>query len=66
MTDDVRRHALLPFYSTKKSGGGIGLALCREIVDAHGGRLALAARDGGGTIVAIWLPDRDQRSEAPA
>jgi nitrogen fixation/metabolism regulation signal transduction histidine kinase len=56
MTDEVRRRALLPFYSTKKSGGGIGLALSREIVDAHGGRLGLAARDGGGTIVELWLP----------
>jgi two-component system nitrogen regulation sensor histidine kinase NtrY len=59
MTEEVRRHALLPFYSTKKSGGGIGLALSREIVDAHGGRLGLAARDGGGTIVELWLPGAD-------
>lgn len=56
MSEEVRRHALLPFYSTKKSGGGIGLALSREIVDAHGGRLNLAGRDGGGTIVELWLP----------
>jgi two-component system nitrogen regulation sensor histidine kinase NtrY len=59
MTEEVRRRALLPFYSTKKTGGGIGLALSREIVDAHGGRLSLAARDGGGTIVELWLPGRD-------
>ncbi len=58
MTDEVRRRAVLPFYSTKKSGGGIGLALSREIVDAHGGRLGIAARDGGGTIVELWLPAR--------
>lgn len=58
MTEEVRRRALLPFYSTKKSGGGIGLALSREIVDAHGGRITLAARDGGGTIVDVWLPGR--------
>jgi nitrogen fixation/metabolism regulation signal transduction histidine kinase len=58
MTEEVRSHAVLPFYSTKKSGGGIGLALCREIIDAHGGTVGLAARDGGGTIVDLWLPGR--------
>jgi len=56
MTPEVRRKALLPFYSTKKSGGGIGLALSREIVDAHNGRISLAERDGGGTIIELWLP----------
>jgi two-component system nitrogen regulation sensor histidine kinase NtrY len=56
MTDDVLRNALLPFYSTKKSGSGLGLALCREIVDAHGGRLSLHPRDDGGVAVRCWLP----------
>ncbi len=50
-------HALLPFYSTKLSGTGLGLTLCREIVEAHGGRLRLANRPGGGAVVTLWLPD---------
>ncbi|MBK7826750.1 ATP-binding protein [Nannocystis sp.] len=48
---------LLPFYSTKRTGSGLGLALCREIVEAHGGSLRIEAREGGGTIVTCWLPD---------
>jgi len=56
MTDDVLRQALLPFYSTKKGGTGLGLPLCREIVEAHGGRLTIRRRDGGGTSVTCWLP----------
>ena len=50
-------NALVPFYSTKQSGTGLGLTLCREIVEAHGGRLRIANRDGGGAVVTLWLPD---------
>jgi two-component system nitrogen regulation sensor histidine kinase NtrY len=56
MSDEVLRNALLPFYSTKPSGTGLGLTLCREIVEAHGGTLDLANREGGGLKVRIWLP----------
>jgi nitrogen fixation/metabolism regulation signal transduction histidine kinase len=56
LTSEVLRDALLPFYSTKPKGTGLGLTLCREIVDAHGGRLAIANRDGGGAVVTVWLP----------
>lgn len=57
MSENVLRHALLPFYSTKKSGTGLGLSLCREIVEAHGGRMNVANRaDGTGLEVSFWLP----------
>jgi nitrogen fixation/metabolism regulation signal transduction histidine kinase len=56
LAEEVLRDALLPFYSTKPKGTGLGLTLCREIVDAHGGRLSIANRDGGGALVTVWLP----------
>lgn len=59
MSNEVLAGALLPFYSTKERGTGIGLALCREIVDAHGGKIRLANREGGGLIVTCSLPGRD-------
>ena len=56
MTDTVLAHALLPFYSTKRHGTGLGLALCRDIVEAHGGRIGLQNREGGGLAVSLTLP----------
>ena len=56
MPESVISNALIPFYSTKSTGSGLGLALCREIIDAHHGNIVLQNKDSGGLIVRISLP----------
>jgi len=56
MSEEVLEQALLPFYSTKQSGTGLGLPLCREIIEAHEGCISMHNRTDGGLSVQLWLP----------
>jgi two-component system nitrogen regulation sensor histidine kinase NtrY len=64
MSTEVMASALVPFYSTKERGSGLGLTLCREIVEAHGGALRLENRDGGGLAVHARLLHRSAPLDA--
>jgi two-component system NtrC family sensor kinase len=53
---DVREKVFDPFFTTKEGGTGLGLALTRQIVEAHGGTIACEARVPKGTRVSVHLP----------
>jgi two-component system, NtrC family, nitrogen regulation sensor histidine kinase NtrY len=55
---EALEHALLPFYTSKPGGSGVGLALVREVVDAHGGQLTLGSAASGGALVTLRIPGR--------
>ncbi|HWC76690.1 MAG TPA: ATP-binding protein, partial [Blastocatellia bacterium] len=46
-----------PFYSTKHSGGGLGLAITSNIVAAHRGRIDVESKPGGGATFVVTLPN---------
>jgi len=53
---DVCRQLFRPFFTTKTSGNGLGLAICRKIMDAHGGTMSLESELGKGTEVTLRFP----------
>ena len=46
----------VPFFTTKPGGSGIGLTLCRQIAEGHGGRLTLGNRESRGAVATLSLP----------
>jgi signal transduction histidine kinase len=50
------------FYTTKSGGMGMGLSICRSIIDAHGGRLWAEVNDPRGTLFKFTLPNPERSS----
>ena len=56
ISQSVARQMFEPFVTTKADGRGMGLSICRSILEAHGGRLWATAKDGPGTMFHFTLP----------
>jgi len=45
-----------PFFTTKTKGSGLGLAVCKQLIEKHGGHIAAESEKGKGTTMHVWLP----------
>jgi two-component system sensor kinase FixL len=56
ISQEVAGQLFQPFVTTKQAGMGIGLSICRNIIEGHGGRIWFEAKPGGGTIFRFTVP----------
>jgi two-component system, LuxR family, sensor histidine kinase DctS len=56
ISPDVAQQLFTPFFSTKAEGMGLGLSLCRTVVEQHGGKLSFENLAQGGTVFRFSLP----------
>ena len=60
--DETRERIFDPFYTSRENGTGLGLALCRKIVDGHQGTIEVESSEGEGTEFILTFPRRRSRS----
>ncbi|CAM2156065.1 PAS domain S-box protein [Paraburkholderia tropica] len=64
--EDVRERLFTPFFTTKTNGMGMGLSICRSIIEAHGGRITLEDSLAAGARFLITLPlDAEKKENNP-
>jgi len=64
LAPEVAAHLFQPFVTTKQKGMGLGLSICRTIVEAHGGRIWVEPRPQGGTVFRFTLRMANEEEDA--
>ena len=66
LSDESRARLFEPFFTTKQTGLGMGLLICRSIIEAHGGRVSVSSKGPRGAVSRFTLPTIQTRSGARA
>ncbi len=66
LTEEIRARLFEPFFTTKRTGMGMGLLICRSIIEAHGGRVSVSARGPRGAVSRFTLPTAQIRDGSRA
>jgi signal transduction histidine kinase len=56
LSREQRERIFEPFFTTKSRGTGLGMAICKRIIDAHGGRIEVGSKNGTGAEIVLILP----------
>jgi two-component system sensor kinase FixL len=63
---EIAAQLFQPFVTTKKHGMGVGLSICRTIVESHGGKIWVESEQGRGTVFRFTLRNVDHEELADA
>jgi len=66
MDEETLQRAFIPFFTTKETGTGLGLALCEKLLRSQEGTIQISSKPGEGTLVRIRLPHSPSRTDGSA
>ncbi|MCH7908558.1 MAG: HAMP domain-containing histidine kinase [Candidatus Hydrogenedentes bacterium] len=66
ISPEVLKKIWNPFFTTKRDGTGLGLAVCRQIVEEHGGAIHISSSPGKRTVVSVSFPAKVAKREKTA
>jgi two-component system sensor histidine kinase HydH len=59
MSQETKDQIFIPYFTTKNSGTGLGMAIVHKIIEAHNGKIVVSSEEGKGTVITIYLPKKN-------